>query len=266
MRFVRFPVGDVGVWGVVEDDRVRPLSESPFGAFRSEADAKLLANADLLAPIKPSKIVAVSLPGAEIALIPPTARNGPGWETRLLSSDSQVELIPGIVAVIASPVESNHAFDQEHTVFGHSAGFLISERTIANEEGPGLKSYGYDGYLPIGPWLETDWQTDNRGVTVSAIKNVEPHGDAEPEPVNLFSGSTGSLDQAVIDAITNVTGIMSLDPGDALFVPLAAAVGSFATSFNVTMAVEGLGTLEMHLHSPFDDAGGPLGPKQPIGG
>jgi hypothetical protein len=266
MKFVRFPAGDIGVWGVVEGDQVRPLRDTPYDPAATGAATQALSSVDLLAPVRPSKIVAVSLPGADIALIPPTARIGPGWETRLLSADSTVELIPAIVAVIGGAVRSNHTFDPATVVFGYTAGFLLNDQTIAKEQGAGLQSWGYDGYLPIGPWLETNWKPDNRPVSISGIKNVEPHGDLAPENVHLGSRTTGSFSQAVSDALAKVTAIMSLDPGDALVVPLGGPVGSFSTSFNITLAVDGLGTLEMHIHSPFDDTAGPLGPKQPVGG
>src|SRR5512140_1948070 len=104
MKVVRILSGEDARYGLADDDTVTLISDEPFAAWETE-DVIELADAHLLAPAVPTKIVCVGLNykkhAAEldaplpdepvIFLKPSTAINSPGGDIEYPSTSQQVD-------------------------------------------------------------------------------------------------------------------------------------------------------------------------------
>jgi len=61
MRIVRFRAGGKTRYGVLEGTHIVEYAGTPYGTFKKARKKYLLSQAVLLAPVAPSKIVAVGL-------------------------------------------------------------------------------------------------------------------------------------------------------------------------------------------------------------
>jgi 2-keto-4-pentenoate hydratase/2-oxohepta-3-ene-1,7-dioic acid hydratase in catechol pathway len=170
MRLVRFRFGDRIGTGVVEDGRVRVLRGTFFEDPTPSGDEVPLDDVRLLAPVLPSKVVAVGRNYAEHAaemggevpdqplvfLKPSTAVIGPGDPipyppiSRELHYEGELALVVGRLARRLLPE------DAERAILGYTCGIDVTLRDLQRTDGQWTRAKGFDGSCPLGPWIETE--------------------------------------------------------------------------------------------------------------
>src|SRR4030042_5589427 len=118
MKFARYRHGRRRGYALVEDNVLRPIIGTPYGRWREGGEAIPLAEAKLLAPVRPSKVLGVALnyrshversplPGLneepktpELFLMAPSAIIGPEEAIRLPAGSGRVEYEGELVGVI----------------------------------------------------------------------------------------------------------------------------------------------------------------------
>jgi 2-keto-4-pentenoate hydratase/2-oxohepta-3-ene-1,7-dioic acid hydratase in catechol pathway len=245
MRLVRFRFGDRIGTGVVEDGRVRVLRGTFFEDPTPSGDEVPLDDVRLLAPVLPSKVVAVGRNYAEHAaemggevpdqplvfLKPSTAVIGPGDPipyppiSRELHYEGELALVVGRLARRLLPE------DAERAILGYTCGNDVTMRDLQRTDGQWTRAKGFDGSCPLGPWIETE--LDPTDAALRTRVNGEVRQDAR----------TSDLAFGPAALVAFVSTFMTLLPGDVVLTGTPAGVWPLQVGDRVEVEVEGIGVL-----------------------
>lgn len=266
MRIARFSVdGDVA-FGVVEGGHgngqadlaqhelaIAEISGHPFGAgvVQFTGVRFRLADIRLLAPVLPSKVVAVERtygadpqPGTaptgaatELAepvlfLKPSTAVAGPNdpivYPAKLTSRiDFEGELAI-VIGRLCRQVPPERAKD---VIFGYTCANDVTARDLQASDGQWDRAKGFDSFCPLGPWIETDLDPADLSLTTSVNGTVRQRA------------RTSQLRRDIPALIEFVTEVMTLVPGDVLLTGTPAGSGPLDVGDEVAVTIEDIGTL-----------------------
>jgi 2-keto-4-pentenoate hydratase/2-oxohepta-3-ene-1,7-dioic acid hydratase in catechol pathway len=246
MRFIRYQLDDEPAqYGWVIGGRVGPLDGSPFGEFqRAEAETSL-SEVRLLSPVNPSKIICVGRNFAahakehdaevpEVPLLflkPPSSVIGHG-DTILLPPQSQnVQHEAELVVVIGKRGRWIPTEDTRQYILGYTIGNDVTARDLQRRDGQWTRSKGFDTFCPIGPWIETEFDSADAMITC--------HVNGEMRQM----GSTRDMVFRVRQLIAFASSIMTLEPGDLLMTGTPAGVAPLAAGDEVEISIEGIGVL-----------------------
>jgi 2-keto-4-pentenoate hydratase/2-oxohepta-3-ene-1,7-dioic acid hydratase in catechol pathway len=250
MRIARFAAGgSEPAFGAVETvegtDTVAAISGHPFASFGITDVRYPLAGVRLLAPILPTKIVAVGRNYAEhaaemggettaeplIFLKPSTAVIGPGDPIGYPRQSEQVDFegeLAVVVGRICRDVDERSAYD---AVLGYTCANDVTARDLQKSDGQWSRAKGFDSFCPLGPWIETD--LDPADVAILTRLNGDTRQHAR----------TSQLVHGVPALLAYVSSAMTLLPGDVLLTGTPAGVGPMRPGDEVTVAIEGIGAL-----------------------
>jgi len=266
VRIARFARGDDVGYGIVEDVQpdgaasvdtgpdsdglvVAELMGHPFGVGASVrlTGARLpLSDVRLLAPVLPSKVVAIGKNYAEhvremggepppepvIFLKPSTAVIGPrdsiACPVRL---SERVDFEGELAVVIGRLCREVPAARVPDVIFGYTCANDVTARDLQARDGQWARAKGFDTFCPLGPWIETD--LDPADLELTTIVNGEIRQNAR----------TSLLLHDVTALVTYVSAVMTLLPGDVLLTGTPAGVGPLKDGDEVSVTIEGIGTL-----------------------
>ncbi len=137
-----------------------------------------------------------------------------------------------LAVVIGRRCRSVSAAEALESVWGFTCANDVTARDIQRERGLVSYAKSFDTFGPLGPWVETDLDLA-AGVRVSCRVNGEVRQD----------GSTRDLLWNVPRLIEYVSAAMTLLPGDVLLTGTPAGVGPLKSGDEVSVTVEGIGTL-----------------------
>jgi 2-keto-4-pentenoate hydratase/2-oxohepta-3-ene-1,7-dioic acid hydratase in catechol pathway len=245
MRLVRFRFGDRIGTGVLDGAGVRVLRGTFFEDPMPTGDEVPVDDVRLLAPVLPSKVVAVGRNYAEHAgesggevpdqplvfLKPSTAVIGPGDPipyppiSRELHYEGELAVVVGRLARRLLPE------DAERAILGYTCGNDVTLRDRQRTDGQWTRAKGFDGSCPLGPWIETE--LDPADLAVRTRVNGEVRQDAR----------TADLAFGPAALIAFVSAFMTLLPGDVIMTGTPAGVGPLAVGDRVEVDIEGIGVL-----------------------
>jgi 2-keto-4-pentenoate hydratase/2-oxohepta-3-ene-1,7-dioic acid hydratase in catechol pathway len=259
VRIARFAKGDGVAYGIVEGEPGQPqvvaeLYGHPFGVdpsgVRLTGQRYPLAEVRLLAPVLPSKVVAVGKnyagharemrelignePPAEpvIFLKPSTSVTGTGdpiaYPVKLSDRvDFEGELAV-IIGRLCRDVPKERA---EDVIFGYACANDVTARDLQARDGQWTRAKGFDTFCPLGPWMETGADPSDLGITTTVNGEVRQHA------------RTRELLWDVPSLIAYVSSVMTLLPGDVLLTGTPEGVGPLTDGDEVSVTIESVGTL-----------------------
>ncbi|MEP6464201.1 MAG: fumarylacetoacetate hydrolase family protein [Frankiaceae bacterium] len=249
MRIARFRVNDEVDYGVVEGEpgaeEVAPITGHPFAPFTFTGYRYPLSEVKLLAPVIPSKVVAIGKNYAEhaaemggpppeqplIFLKPSTAVIGPDEEIRLPASSERVDYEGELAVVIGrlcKDVPAERGFD---AVLGYTCANDVTARDQQASDGQWTRAKGYDTFCPLGPWLRTQLDPADLALTTRVNGEVRQQG------------RTSQLIHDIPRLVAYISAVMTLLPGDVILTGTPAGVGPLAPGDTVSVEIEDLGTL-----------------------
>jgi 2-keto-4-pentenoate hydratase/2-oxohepta-3-ene-1,7-dioic acid hydratase in catechol pathway len=251
MRLARFSAGDEPAYGVVQGDpeagdaTIAVIDGHPIGQFAFTGEQHPLADVRLLAPIIPTKIIGIGKNYADharemggeapeqplIFLKPSTAVIGPGDPIARPTSIGRVDYegeLAVVIGKVCRDVTPGLAYD---VVLGYMCGNDVTARDQQKTDGQWTRAKGYDTFCPLGPWIETE--VDPRDVGVTTTVNGETRQ----------SGRTSQFVHSIPDVIAFITSCMTLLPGDVILTGTPAGVGPLEVGDEVAVTVDGVGTL-----------------------
>ena len=249
MRLARIAHPDgvafVAVDGPPGAERVAEIQDHPFGVPTFTGRSWPLADTRLLAPILPSKVVAIgrnyadhaaelgnAVPTSPIIFIKPsTSVIGPLVPIQLPASSQRVDFEGELAVVIGRPCRDVRAENAKSVILGYTVANDVTARDQQRADVQFTRGKGYDTFCPLGPWIETELDPSDLEV------RTELDGDLAQD------GRTSDLVFTVGEIIEFVSGIMTLLPGDVLLTGTPAGVGPMAAGQTVAVTVEGIGTL-----------------------
>jgi 2-keto-4-pentenoate hydratase/2-oxohepta-3-ene-1,7-dioic acid hydratase in catechol pathway len=116
-------------------------------------------------------------------------------------------------------------------IFGYTAANDVTARDLQKKDGQWARAKGFDTFCPLGPWIQTD--LDPADVAVTCTVN----GDLRQ------AGRTAQLIHDVPGLVAYASAAMTLLPGDVILTGTPAGVGPIKDGDEVSVAVEGIGTL-----------------------
>lgn len=254
MRVVRFsPHPDAGLgtdplYGVLEEDNsISVMSGDPIYHGIQKTAAKIdFAKVRILSPVLPrSKVVCIGknyadhaaemggvVPDEPIIFIKPnTAVIGPGdtivWPSMAPSIDFEGELAI-VIGRVCKDVPEERA---NEVIFGYTLANDVTSRELQKKDGQWTRAKGFDTFLPLGPWIETDFVPGNQRLVTTL--NGEVKQDA-PLSDMIFKVPT---------IINFVSSVMTLLPGDVIITGTPAGIGPMPEKSTIAISIEGLGQL-----------------------
>jgi len=263
MKLLRYAIDDVTYAGLLNGDEimrlgVRNIAElmRPDAAFVETGILDNLADARVLPPLQPGKILAIGRNYAEHArelgneapseplvfAVMPSAVIGDGdvieWEAEMTAQVDWEGELAVIIGETARKVSEAEALEY---VFGYTIANDVSARDLQTRDKQWTRAKGLDTFCPLGP------------VVVTA--------DAIPDPQNLRivttvdgvekqNGSTADMIFSVRFLIAHLSRAFTLNPGDIILTGTPAGVGKaqnppqFLTDGSiVSISIEPIGKL-----------------------
>jgi 2-keto-4-pentenoate hydratase/2-oxohepta-3-ene-1,7-dioic acid hydratase in catechol pathway len=249
MRIVRFAVDGEVSYGVLhgdgDDASVERLAGDPFSGPTGTGVRSSLAEVRLLAPVTPSKVVAIGRNYAEHAaelgnavpdvpivfLKPSTSVIGPGDAIEYPPQSSEVHFEAELAVVIGRRCRAVPADRFAEVVLGYTCGNDVSARDLQRSDKQWGRAKGFDTFCPLGPWVETELDPGDVAVRCRVGGVVRQDGRT-----SQMIHSTGQL-------VAHVSAAMTLLPGDVLLTGTPAGVGPLTVGDEVEVEVEGVGVL-----------------------
>lgn len=254
MRIVRFSAGDAPQYGVVEDgsSKIVVLKGDPlFQAIEPAGPILDLADVRLLSPVIPrSKVVGVAMAAAEkgsegahgedfphVFLKPNTSVVGPE-DPIILPSWSERVVPEAEIGVVIKTIAKDVPVDQVDEVV---LGYVVANDLTAGDaigEGPWSRAKGWDSSTPIGPWILVDPEFDPDHAHITLHVNGEFYSEGDNSGYRLSTR----------EVVSRVSHMFTLLPGDVVITGNALNVPVLRHGDQISITVEGLGTLENPVH------------------
>ncbi len=223
----------------------REIADHPFGTPTYTGRSWPLADTRLLAPILPSKVVALgrnyadhaaelgtTLPASPMIFIKPsTSVIGPNVAIALPASSERVDYEGELAVVIGRPCRDVRAENASSVILGYTVANDVTARDQQRADVQFTRAKGYDTFCPLGPWIETELDPADLAL------------HTELDGITVQDGRTSDMVVTVGEIVEFVSGIMTLLPGDVLLTGTPAGVGPMQVGQSVSVTVEGIGTL-----------------------
>ncbi|MFL6297544.1 MAG: fumarylacetoacetate hydrolase family protein [Actinomycetes bacterium] len=245
MRIVRYSrQGDVG-FGILEGDTVASIGPHPFGAFEYTGEPLEAGQVRLLAPVLPSKVVAVGRNYAEHAaemgndvpaepllfFKPNTSVIGPGDPIVLPRQSNEVHYEGELAIVIGRLCKDVPLERVSEVVLGYTIANDVTARDLQKSDGQWARAKGFDTFCPLGPYLVTDLDAGDLKLTTRLNGKI------------VQDGRTSQLIHDIPALVAYVSAAFTLLPGDVILTGTPAGVGPIAKGDRVDIEIEGIGTL-----------------------
>ncbi|MGH2556509.1 MAG: fumarylacetoacetate hydrolase family protein [Actinomycetota bacterium] len=249
MRLVRFRHSDRIATGTLEGEFVRPLQGTFFENPLPTGEDVPLSTVKLLAPVLPSKVVCIGKNYVEhaqemgddvpeepiIFLKPSTSVLGPGDPIPYPRISEQVDHEGELGVVIARLARRVKAEQAGNYILGFTCGNDVTARDLQRKDGQWTRGKGFDGFCPLGPWIETI--LDPSDLALECRVNGEIRQSAR----------TSQLTFGPNELVEFITQVMTLLPGDVILTGTPAGVGPMKAGDRVEVEVEGIGVLENEM-------------------
>jgi 2-keto-4-pentenoate hydratase/2-oxohepta-3-ene-1,7-dioic acid hydratase in catechol pathway len=244
LRVVRVLNGEDARYGLADDCTVTLISDEPFAAWEREEDVSL-SQAKLLAPVVPTKIVCVGINyrthAAEmghklpkdpvIFLKPSTAVNCPGCDIQYPPSTSRLDYEGELAIVMGRRARHVEPKEAAHHILGYTCANDVTARDLQAIDGQWTRAKGFDGFCPLGPWVDTD--VDPMDLHIETLLNGQVVQDAR----------TSDMVFDPYRVVSFVSGIMTLLPGDVILTGTPGGIGPMDPGDTVEVRIEGIGSL-----------------------
>jgi 5-oxopent-3-ene-1,2,5-tricarboxylate decarboxylase/2-hydroxyhepta-2,4-diene-1,7-dioate isomerase len=234
-----------------DDGPRRGTRDAATGDVVLTDDGTRIADADAryLAPVTPSKILAVHLtyrsrieeyaaripPEPSYFVKPPSALNGHRGELRRPSGTKFLNYEGELAVVIGRRMKGVGIDDALSYVEGYTVANDVGLHDFRHaDRGSMLRVKGQDGFLPLGPELVPAAEFDPTNYTLRTILNGETVQEATAD--DLIWG--------VAYQLADLCRLITLEPGDVVLTGTPANSRPMAPGDQVAVEIEGLGRLE----------------------
>ncbi|WBL18591.1 fumarylacetoacetate hydrolase family protein [Citricoccus sp. NR2] len=255
MRIARFVAHDQPAYGVVENDDSKAVEDLTLTVLQGDPfyqgvqptnQTHTVGDVRLVAPIIPrSKIVGIGRNWADHAqelgnevparplmfLKPNTSVVGHGDPVTLPSWSEEISYEAELAVVIGTICKDVPRERVKDVIFGYTVANDLTARDAQRNDNQWARAKGFDGSCPLGPWIETELDTDDVRIT--------SHVDGELRQ----DGTTADMIFDVAELVATVSEAFTLLPGDVILTGTPAGVGIVDAGARIEVAVEGIGSL-----------------------
>ena len=245
MRIIRFLYKGKSLWGLLESEQVRVLKRGPFDAIDLEESTVSLKEVKLLAPCVPSKIILAGLNYREhakelgmpipdepvIFLKPPTSVVGDQDVIVYPRETGRLDYEGELALVIKKEGKNISEQQAPGYILGYTCLNDVTARDLQKKDGQWTRAKGFDTFCPVGPWIETDFNPQDKRITT--IVNGAVKQDSRTSDF-IFS---------VHHLVAFISRVMTLFPGDIISTGTPSGIGPISAQDEVTVRIEGIGEL-----------------------
>ena len=241
----RFQKGEDIFFAKVLDGGLFRLLGDPFGSPSFEKKRTPRKGLKTLAPVAPSKIIAVGLNYADHAReqskpLPPQPLFWFKAPSSLLPDGGKIEIpfpehrtdFEAELAIIVGRRARNVApASASRHILGYTAAQDISDRTIQNAETQWARCKSFDTFTPLGPYVETT--LDPRDLNIQLFQNGQLRQNS----------NTSQLIFNCLDLLSFISTHMTLLPGDVILTGTPSGVGPIRSGDRLEVRIQGLAPL-----------------------
>jgi 2-keto-4-pentenoate hydratase/2-oxohepta-3-ene-1,7-dioic acid hydratase in catechol pathway len=246
MKIIRYQTGRRKPgFGWLLDNKVGPIKGDIFGSFERGDARTALEKVTLLPPVQPGKIICVArnyaahaaehhAPVPELPALflkPSSALIGPGEPIIIPPQAQRVEHEAELAVVISKPGRWIEPDDAEKHILGYTIANDVTERVFQRQDLLWTRAKGFDTFCPVGPWIETDFNT------ADAIISCRVNGNLRQ------MASTRDMVHLVNELIAFASSFLTLESGDILLTGTPEGVSQIVPGDQVDIEIEGIGTL-----------------------
>jgi 2-keto-4-pentenoate hydratase/2-oxohepta-3-ene-1,7-dioic acid hydratase in catechol pathway len=242
-KYVRYESAGKTSYGILDGETVRELSGDLFASPRPTGKTAKLAEVKLLAPVMPSKVIAVGLnyqthlgqraaaayPGLFAKL--PTSIIGPEANIVYPPDATNVHYEGELVLVIGKRASNVTVADAMSYVFGVTAGNDVSERDWQQKDLQWFRAKASDTFGPLGPAIVTGLNPDD------LLVQTRLNGEV------VQSERTTHLIFNVREIVSYVSRYVTLEPGDVIYTGTPGTTRPIKPGDVVEIEVEKVGVL-----------------------
>lgn len=245
MKIVRFKAGDDIAYGLAEADGVNLYQGSPFVAWEPTETLIPWESVQLLAPVLPSKVVAVARNYVDLAdddtdlpnepvinLKPATSVVGPQAPVVYPPAASNVQHEAELAVVMGRVAHNIRAEDASQYVFGYTGANDVTAFDLQDRDGQWDRAKGFDTFCPLGPAIETELDPLERLAVIARV-----NGEVRQ------AGFTADMVFGVAEILAFVSSVMTLLPGDVVLTGTPAGAGPVGPGDHMEVEIDGIGTL-----------------------
>jgi 2-keto-4-pentenoate hydratase/2-oxohepta-3-ene-1,7-dioic acid hydratase in catechol pathway len=254
VKILRFEKAGKISCGVLDPEKevIRETGGRPFEEIRFTGNGHRLADVRLLAPVLPSKIVAVGLNYKDHAremgkkipdepllfLKAPSALNHPGGAVIYPKAARRLDHEAELAVVIGRVATAVRESDAPSVILGYTCINDVTARDLQVKDGLYARAKGFDTFAPLGPWIETELDPSALGVRCLVNGEIRQDGNSREMAASAFR---------LVEFISH---IMTLFPGDVIATGTPPGVGPVKVGDIMTVEVEGIGSLTNRVAAP----------------
>jgi 2-keto-4-pentenoate hydratase/2-oxohepta-3-ene-1,7-dioic acid hydratase in catechol pathway len=252
-KYVRYAHEGRTSFGILEGDQIRELDQSPIESGKSTGKTVALSSVRLLAPVEPSKVIAVGLNykshigNAQPAAYPPlfaklpTCIVGPEAEIVYPEGASNVHFEGELVIVIGKKASRVSKEEAPKYIFGVTAGNDVSERDWQRDDLQWFRAKASDTFGPLGPAIVTGLNHND------LLLQTRVNGKV------LQKQRTSDLLFDVEDIVSYISQFVTLMPGDVIYTGTPGATSAMKPGDVVEIEIEGIGILRNKIAASSTD-------------
>ena len=250
MQIVRAKYENDIFYGELHDGKVTRYDGSPFVIWENTEEVYDIQEIELLAPVLPSKVVAIAknyakhaaemglpeysdnLPEHPIIFIKPsTSVIGSGQKIKYPSIGEHVDHESELALVISKVSKNIDRNNWKDHVLGFTIANDLSERVLQGKTGHFTRAKGFDTFCPLGPFIQTEFD-ENPELSIKSYVNNELKQD----------GNTKDMMFKIGEILEFISSIMTLLPGDVIFTGTPEGVSKVQPGDEIKIEIETLGT------------------------
>ena len=252
-KYVRYAHQGGTSFGILEGDQIRELDRSPIESGKPTGKTVALSSVRLLAPVEPSKVIAVGLNykshigNAEPSKYPPlfaklpTCIVGPEADIVYPEGASNTHFEGELVLVIGKKASRISKAEAPQYVFGVTAGNDVSERNWQRDDLQWFRAKASDTFGPLGPVMVSGLDHNN------LLLQTRLNGKTMQEQ------RTSDLIFDVEDIVSYVSQFVTLMPGDVIYTGTPGATSPMKPGDVVEVEIEGIGILRNKIAASSTD-------------
>ncbi|MEG1560142.1 MAG: fumarylacetoacetate hydrolase family protein [Clostridia bacterium] len=246
MKIVRANKNGKMFFGMLDHEKIYSISGEPYSFIEYDGKCFDLKDVSLLAPVIPTKIVAVGKNYHEHALemkeIEPTepllflkpstcvvgnlAKVYYPKISRRLDYEGELGVVIGKKCHFVSEREA------KNVIFGYTCLNDVTARDIQKSDPQWTRGKSFDTFCPIGPWIETELDPFDLEITTRLNGVIRQ------------SSRTSFMTHNICKLISYITRVMTLLPGDIIATGTPAGIGTMNIGDSVEVEIEGIGILK----------------------
>jgi len=214
--------------------------------IKGVAEEAYWGEAKLLAPVEPSKIVALGAnyrkhaqelklninPDPTIFLKPPTSIIADGETIVIPKGSPTVDYEAELAIIIGKDCRKVKKEEAYGVILGYTCANDVSERVYQKLDGQWARAKGFDTFCPLGKYIATGIQAE--ALDLKAIVNG----------VVVQHGNTSDMIHGIARIIEFVSGIMTLKKGDVIITGTPENVGPLKAGDTVEIVIENIGSVK----------------------